>query len=95
MTEKQIKLIITVPEDVVCKGFEQPLTEEERQTLIRAIGNGTLYKENTGVWELSGYSEVGKDWYKCSCCGRTIHTVEANLKEYPYCHCGAKMNYKR
>lgn len=93
MTEKQIKLIITVPEDVVCKGFEQPFTDEERQILIRAIGNGTLYKENTGEWLNSG---VGS--FKCSLCGRGIATSisEKNpSKDYPFCHCGAKMSYKK
>ena len=38
-----MKLIIDVDEKIVCKGFEQPLTEEERATIIRAIGNGRSY----------------------------------------------------
>lgn len=38
-----MKLIIDVDEKIVFKGFEQPLTEEERATLIRAIGNGRSY----------------------------------------------------
>lgn len=38
-----MKLIIDVDEEIVRKGFEQSLTEEERNTLIRAIGNGKSY----------------------------------------------------
>ena len=48
-------------------------------------------KRPQGEWVLNGISEVGKDWYKCSICGRTIHTNENQLKEYPFCHCGAEM----
>ena len=40
-----MKLIIDAPDEIVKKGFEGPLTDEERQILIRAIGNGTLYKD--------------------------------------------------
>ena len=40
-----MKLIIDAPDEVVEKGFEGPLTDEERQTLIRAIGNGIPYEE--------------------------------------------------
>jgi hypothetical protein len=39
-----MKLIIDAPDEIVKKGFEGPLTDEERQILIRAIGNGTTYK---------------------------------------------------
>ena len=35
-----MKLIIDAPDEIVEKGFEGPLTDEERQILIRAIGNG-------------------------------------------------------
>ena len=29
--------------------------------------------------------------YKCSECGRRIRCTESELVNYPYCHCGAKM----
>lgn len=38
-----MKLIIDVDEKLVCEGFERPFTEEEKATLIRAIGNGRSY----------------------------------------------------
>lgn len=39
-----MKLIIDVDEKLVCEGFERPFTEEERDVLIRAIGNGVELK---------------------------------------------------
>lgn len=38
-----MQMIIDVPEKLVCEGFERPFTEEERDILIRAIGNGRSY----------------------------------------------------
>jgi hypothetical protein len=36
-----MRLVIDVPQNLVCKGFERPFTEEEKNILIKAIGNGT------------------------------------------------------
>ena len=43
-----MKLIIDVPDEIVKKGFEGPLTDEERMVIIRAVGNATQYKEPQG-----------------------------------------------
>lgn len=40
-----MKLIIDVPEEIVKKGFEGPLTDEERMIIIRAVGNAVPYEE--------------------------------------------------
>jgi len=40
-----MKLIIDIDEKLACEGFERIFTEEERDILIRAIGNGTPYEE--------------------------------------------------
>ena len=52
----------------------------------------------TGHWILNdnqGVQAVGHLTYHCSECGREIcskyHGKFSLLKEYPYCHCGAKM----
>ena len=52
----------------------------------------------TGHWILTDYQgvqPVGYLTYRCSECGREIcskyHGKLSLLKEYPYCHCGAKM----
>ena len=55
-------------------------------------------KPKTGYWVLNdnqGVQAVGHLTYHCSECGREIsskyHGKISLLKEYPYCHCGAKM----
>lgn len=55
-------------------------------------------KPKTGRWMLNdnqGVQAVGYLTYHCSECGREIcskyHGKISLLKEFPYCHCGAKM----
>lgn len=55
-------------------------------------------KAKTGHWVLNenqGVIPVGYKMYHCSECGREIsskyHGKVSLLKEYPYCHCGTKM----
>lgn len=58
----------------------------------------TTPKPKTGHWV---YDEVCSDWYdtvyKCSCCERRVsfsricEAEDGIYKNYPYCHCGAKM----
>lgn len=55
-------------------------------------------KAKTGHWILNdnqGVRAVGYLTYHCSECGREIgskyHGKVSLLKEYPYCHCGSKM----
>lgn len=47
---------------------------------------GQWIKEES-IYGWDGYS------YQCSECGRSIHldTEMEDLEDYPYCHCGAKM----
>jgi len=42
----KIKRIIEVDEKLVCEGFERTFTEEERDILIRAIGNSKPYDDS-------------------------------------------------
>lgn len=81
-----MKLLIDVDEELVCKGFEQPLTEEERNILIRAIGNGTPYEERpTGKWIKDGCGHAFCD--KCD-----YEEASEDCRAYNYCpHCGVKM----
>ena len=55
-----MKLIIDIDEKLVCEGFERNFTEE-RNVLIRAIGNGTPYEERLQGERIGGM--------KCSVCG--------------------------
>lgn len=46
-----------------------------------------------GEWKQNPYC---KRIYYCSICGRHIEDCTSNYKEnFPYCHCGAKMDAKR
>lgn len=49
-------------------------------------------KQKRGRWiESTGYDDRDR-WYSCSECGRNINLIcGAKLADYPYCHCGAKM----
>ena len=51
-----IELVIKVPENLVCEGFVRPFTEEEKNILIKAIGNGTPLPKGHG--RLVDMSEV-------------------------------------
>lgn len=60
--------------------------------LDRAVEALEAYKERKkGKWK--PYFENGiMAAYKCSECNRVIEVVKcASLAEYPYCHCGARM----
>ena len=43
-----IDLLIKIPEEIACEGFERPFTEEEKNILIKAIGNGTPLPKGHG-----------------------------------------------
>ena len=50
-------------------------------------------KAKVGHWVLDTKNKVA-EYYKCSKCGRLISLLSVDnktLKDYPYCHCGAKM----
>ena len=88
-----MKLIIDVDKKLVCEGFERTFTEEERDILIRAIGNGVEYVEpKKGEWEYQ-YSFCDEKLYKCTHCGRllSIHNFQ-DISEFHFCQeCGANM----
>lgn len=48
-------------------------------------------KEKIGHWirQKSPYGDAHT--YECSECGRTIYAEDRDLSDFPYCHCGAKM----
>lgn len=48
-----MKLLIDVDKKLVCEGFERQFTEEEKDTLIRAIGKGTPYNEGVNAGHIS------------------------------------------
>lgn len=65
-------------------------------TIMRDILHLPPVTPKTGHWMID---EDSTDWffatYECSCCKRAIivphDAMKAVYKDYPYCHCGAKM----
>ena len=43
-----MQIVIDIPEKLACEGFERPFTEEEKNVLIKAIGNGTPLPKGHG-----------------------------------------------
>lgn len=82
-----MKLIIDVDEKLVCEGFERTFTEEERDILIRAIGNGVKYVEpKKGEWIKS--SNMSKKSYQrvCDQCHHISYFCgDGNYPNCPYC----------
>lgn len=56
------------------------------------IALNALKERKTGKWiESTGY-DCRDHFYSCSECGRHINLIcGAKLSDYPYCHCGARM----
>lgn len=61
---------------------------QEIENLKRSQGMWLKVKEDRMSIDMSGELVTR---YKCSKCGRLIATLPSKLVDYPYCHCGAKM----
>lgn len=49
-----------------------------------------------GQWVRNEGYDKRDNFYKCSVCGRSINVIcGETLTDYPYCHCGAKMEEER
>ena len=78
---KKIKLLVEVDKEILFKGFEQPLTEEERMTLVRAVGNGIQINEGDMISRegmknmVDGWLNMDKYYHPYSK-GKTIPTDE-------------------
>ena len=88
-----MKLIIDVDKKLVCEGFERTFTEEERDILIRAIGNGVEYVEpKKGEW-----IDNGQGFHFCKSCGYfalyQTHDTKTYFEKLSDCcpHCGARL----
>lgn len=58
-----MKIVIDIPEGLVCDGFERTFTEKEKNILIKAIGNGTPLPKGHGRLIDYGYVvDAIDDW---------------------------------
>ena len=84
--EKEKALTMWLP--VIAAGVKDlPECKEALEMAIEALENQKIghWIRQKGVYGLA-------DTCECSVCGRTIYAGNENdLKDYPYCHCGAKM----
>ena len=96
-----VKYILeTMPKEppTECDYVEEWFYEDNkiRKSLNMAI-KALEQQPKTGYW-IKEESPFGWDGhsYQCSECGRSIHldTEVEDLDDYPYCHCGAKMQEK-
>lgn len=100
-----MKVIIDIPEKLYDKAIGylcySDFTEVGRTLLSYLRENGkpmdnlpTVNPTKVGRWEYYWNCNYDKyfEYYKCSECDRIIKVVTpAKLINYPYCHCGAKM----
>lgn len=85
--------LLSIPYD-----FDRSIAEKdvsESMDKIRELPRVTPQETIKGHW-IKEESICGWDGhsYQCSECGRSIHldTEMEDLEDYPYCHCGAKMD---
>lgn len=89
-------LRVMVEEEVCeeCELYGTTGTDHCEADCVRVAIEALKKEPKTGHWikEESPYGWDGHS-YQCSECGRSIHldTEMEDLEDYPYCHCGAKM----
>ncbi len=99
MFDMAIKALEQEPcDDMVSRGVFEQVTWERDVAIeqLKELGYGFGEKPKTGRWVIA---EDRTDWYdityECSCCKRAIivpyDARNEVYKDYPYCHCGAKM----
>ena len=98
---EQLESIISTYEILLGHGVNSDVLEVDDIEAIKEAIKALEQEPKTGRWVLNdnqGVQAVGYLAYHCSECGREIsskyHGKISLLKEYPYCHCGAKMEAK-
>lgn len=74
--------------------------KEEYHEIKHLLGMDEISKADTerhAHWIDNGIDYRGANWYKCSNCGRTVceHYSMVVDEEYPYCHCGCRMDKEK
>lgn len=88
-----LKAIDNAPtvEEVSVIEFKEPLPMVKAQKIVKALS-----KRQQGEWVYHEEPDYSTEddcivYYQCSVCGRRIYSSTVNVKDYPFCHCGAKM----
>ena len=70
----------------------QKMQEMEQAEIEKAYELGKASQLKTGRWIfIRMVPEIFHNEYECSECGRRIRCTTRQLVNYPYCHCGTKM----
>lgn len=92
-----LKIIDRAPavEEVSRIEFKEPLPMVKAQKIVKALS-----KRQQGEWVYHEEPDYSTEddcivYYQCSVCGRRIYSSTVNVKDYPFCHCGAKMEAVR
>ena len=65
------------------------------KSFVKTAKTADVQEVRHGMWMYCGKSSGHDHMWQCSECLRTEFTKhKADLKDYPYCHCGAKMDGK-
>ena len=86
MSNEEIMAILKMSEQ---EKWRKGITQEQEKEAFDRVTKALANQVPEGEWLTAG---VGA--FKCSICGREIATSISEkkpAKEYPYCHCGAKM----
>ena len=78
--------------------MDKSISEEGYRHFQKAIE--ALEQETTGYWIVGRIfpTKVGDEnliEYRCSECDRMIRCTESQLVNYPYCHCGARIESEK
>lgn len=96
-----MKLIIDIPKEIIKDAKDSPNYYPTHlfEMIWKAVVNGIPYEDRPqGKWIIQRHDMAGC-FYTCSNCGRMIRVPlfiddpedNETLADYPFCHCGAKM----
>ena len=92
--ETMIKLLQSMADNAEANGFsyDREVIEAVRVTLA-GIPAADVAQVVHGHWIRVKSYDPRDNFYKCSICRRSINVIcGEHLSDYPYCHCGAKMD---
>lgn len=74
-------------------GLEDDIRRVAFKDAIERIPTADVQEVKHGKWIYEGHHEMMGHAFQCSVCTRWMFTnsPECVVEEYPYCHCGAKM----
>ena len=84
-----------------CDVYSQPVVYGTRlgleysKSLVETAKSADVQEVRHGMWMYCGKSSGHDHMWQCSECLRTESTKhKSDIRDYPYCHCGAKMDVK-